>query len=80
MKIYKLLITTVLCLGLMFGSSSCVVINTKHDKGLHKGWYKPKKGKKPHKHHHKHEHKEKKGHDKHKGKKGHDKKKKGKKK
>lgn len=55
----------------MFGSSSCVVINTKHDKGLHKGWYKGKKGKKTDKHHHKNAHK---------GKKGHDKKKKGKKK
>ncbi len=42
MKIRNYLVVCILVLGLIFSVSSCVVVNTKHDNGLHKGWYKPK--------------------------------------
>ena len=43
MKAQKLIIAIFLSLGIVFGSS-CVIIKpkTKHDMGLHKGWFKNK--------------------------------------
>ncbi len=72
MKIRNYLIVFILVFGLIFSVSSCVVVNTKHDNGLHKGWYKPKKtpAHKGHKAHYKSEQKGNHKHDKDKKKKG----------
>lgn len=38
----KLVALVFLVFVFMFSNSSCLVVNTKHDNGLHKGWYKAK--------------------------------------
>jgi hypothetical protein len=41
MKMLKAISSAALCILLIFGGSSCVVIAPrKHDNGKHKGWYK----------------------------------------
>ncbi|MFA5819022.1 MAG: hypothetical protein WC854_07060 [Bacteroidales bacterium] len=39
MKTFKTIATLLLCLVLLFGATSCVVL-VKKDNGRHKGWYK----------------------------------------
>jgi hypothetical protein len=39
MKPFKTIATLLLCMGLLFSSTSCVVL-VKKDNGKHKGWYK----------------------------------------
>lgn len=42
MKIFKILIIALFCIGLLFGTSSCATF-AHHDNGKHKGWYKNSK-------------------------------------
>ncbi|MCX6320463.1 MAG: hypothetical protein NTX93_01475 [Bacteroidia bacterium] len=39
MKTFKTIATLLLCLVLLFGATSCVVL-VKKDNGYHKGWFK----------------------------------------
>jgi ABC-type oligopeptide transport system substrate-binding subunit len=39
MKTLKRITVQLLCMGLLFGATSCVVFS-KHDNGKHKGWVK----------------------------------------
>jgi hypothetical protein len=39
MKAAQLLASMGICFGLLFSTTSCVVVH-KHDNGKHKGWYK----------------------------------------
>jgi len=39
MRPFKIISLLVICIGILFGSTSCAV-NLKHDNGKHKGWYK----------------------------------------
>jgi hypothetical protein len=39
MKTFRTIAFIVLCIGLLFGATSCVVL-VKEDNGKHKGWFK----------------------------------------
>jgi hypothetical protein len=39
MKLFKIFVTLTLCIGILFGATSCLVV-VREDNGRHKGWFK----------------------------------------